>query len=282
MIADEIVYYNQVGYEGLSLDFGLEYIYSFDQENKVLSIKKNSHYIPFFYNENDSKVVQNVSLIVGANGAGKTFLLNQLAFLNSSNTAYGYIIIFKRRIQNEIEYYIFNTSQIDEIAFESSITTIEKKNFKYFEPEEEELNKILLENTPDVVYLSNVFDLSHSNGATKNFYYDLTTNGLLKKASNNNSSEYGNINLFNNSNIIDQLNQANTSSIIDFISSTNIKELDASKLFYLNDRRISLNFFTTIDDFFVNVLYYLHMELLNNIQAFERNSKELSEKEKNQ
>lgn len=63
MIADEIVYYNVVGSEGLSLDLGSEYIYYYDQEDKVLSIRKNNHYIPFSYNEDDSKVIQNISWI---------------------------------------------------------------------------------------------------------------------------------------------------------------------------------------------------------------------------
>jgi len=65
-----------------NINFGGEYIFSYNQDDSILNCKVNFSYIKNFFNENPRKkteilaCITNVTAIVGENGAGKTMLLD--------------------------------------------------------------------------------------------------------------------------------------------------------------------------------------------------------------
>ena len=65
--------------KSLTLNFGGEYLYSFEEigESLIISREKNEKYIPNFFNisESDSKI-ELLSAIVGENGVGKSSILD--------------------------------------------------------------------------------------------------------------------------------------------------------------------------------------------------------------
>jgi len=66
-------------FENADINFGGEYFFSYDNETHYLKISDNPSYTENFFNEtlkNNRVQITNVTAIVGANGAGKTMLLD--------------------------------------------------------------------------------------------------------------------------------------------------------------------------------------------------------------
>lgn len=156
-------YYKDENGKEYSIDFGSEFKYNFDSKNNVLNVEKNINHIPFFYNENDSKVIQNLSLIVGANGSGKTTVLKKLIELCSSNMFFGsdeQVIIVHR---TNLIYQVFISNTLKDVkiphGYDSNIVDLSyKTNQSGFSKVSVGRNIPELASKYNLVLLSNVFD----------------------------------------------------------------------------------------------------------------------------
>lgn len=153
-----------------SIDFGSQYKFTFDHNSNTLYVEDNPHYIPEFYNTKGVKNIQNLSLLVGANGSGKTKLLRRIiGSMGSYNMIYEFlsdsIAFFVIRIRNK------NHIVIDK---EYEIKIKSKENFEFLDAK---TAWNLIDTNYNLILLSNVFDSFHRDHMLTSFnsVTDLTT-----------------------------------------------------------------------------------------------------------
>ncbi|AJH14533.1 AAA family ATPase [Myroides profundi] len=261
-------YYKDRKGKEYSIDFGSEFKYNFDPKNNVLNVEKNINHIPFFYNENDSKVIQNLSLIVGANGSGKTSILDNLFNTINSKNYSTYLIIF-----SEDNFYNLNSSEdLDiNVSFNQSIPFNDSIR-KHLEPEK---NTDFLTLLPQTIYLSNVFDSTSYKAALNNNekVFDLSNQGILIKLKEEINNYYSNI--YQEDRLI-LLEIENRRNILNFLTSTEALNFDQSNLFYKSNRSIIL-FFIHVSEIFNRTLCKLESDIVNTIRESYKQTQKIKE-----
>ncbi|PEP16072.1 hypothetical protein CN578_14240 [Bacillus toyonensis] len=185
--------------QGFTFDNHYRYNFKKKEDNQYkIYVKENTNYIEdFFTVELESKEpiakIQNVTAIVGQNGAGKSSILEYIkgkvrkkeslslrGYMNKSeDEVEEYIYIFKEYVDGEKKYYISHSAIIQvEIILENNI----KFNCEYTSQTGLRSN---LTNT-NVVYFSNVYDCKdeHSNGKLLNISTNYLTDDYYDKDQN--------------------------------------------------------------------------------------------------
>ncbi len=148
-------------------NFGGEYIFQFDRENKI-NIFKNEIYIENFFKINkqtESKV--NITAIVGKNGVGKSTILDFISeYIKETVVLNDYIIIYSYNNQ----FYISYQFDHDIIFNNLSNQKVEIKSKNFYSSEHMTL------------FFSNVFDVRHigmSSESDEVDYRNISTNALI-------------------------------------------------------------------------------------------------------
>lgn len=245
-------YYKDENGKEYSIDFGSEFKYNFDSKNNVLNVEKNVNHIPFFYNENDSKVIQNLSLIVGANGSGKTNLLFKIIeVLNTSMPLDNYILIFK--VENEF-YINKGFSLLDPV-----INDIDKW---WYNPNKNDLNS-------SFIYLTNTFDyFSRQNILRSSHFYNLSTTELLKLNQEIKESEWFN----DNNNYLYDIEQ--NKKLLKLLSAPDVPVFfNFNKIFLVRIYKDTVD----PDDAIEEIKFFLLEDILYELSSQKNISKELRE-----
>ncbi|MCP2044707.1 AAA family ATPase [Pontibacter sp. HSC-36F09] len=97
----------------LGVNFGSEYIFNIKEEGDkyVITGEENKSYIrDFFSFEEGQSDIINLSAIVGDNGSGKTNFLEAFRrAITDERSHFDYIIIYKRKVKNDINFHVRST-----------------------------------------------------------------------------------------------------------------------------------------------------------------------------
>ncbi|MBB1140724.1 AAA family ATPase [Myroides sp. WP-1] len=171
-----------------SINFGDKYTFNYDEISKELKQEDNKLYLDNFYSVKDSATktkITNVTSIVGANGSGKSSILNFLlgGSLNidiKTPFLYDFILIYKL----DSKYIAYCTEGlVIERHGEISIESLNKKDNRYY------LNDHLFRGVDDniSIYLSNIMDFNV-------FFSNISSDKLINLSSNylmkNNINQY--------------------------------------------------------------------------------------------
>lgn len=166
-------------------NFGSEWIYSTNENpDSSLTIirKKNDKFISDFFKLN-SKGFENVTAIVGENGAGKSNILEYLGRLITIEDTDG--IKIKRDGSSEKvkpqEGVLIFTDDSENIIIKSNGNSISVSI-----PHKEYSNKSIIAN--HVIYYSPIYDFRNLNLSENSHYSDISSNFLINKDSQNDIS----------------------------------------------------------------------------------------------
>lgn len=124
-----------------NIDFGGKYIFDYDEKNKKLAIRDNEQYIDNFFD--DEGLIKGVTGIIGANGAGKTTIINFLKDLHKDgvvNTKEKYIIVTSQRTSAKDVVNIFYHNSLIESEIQNQLKGIETKIIPIPYSEEDGIN----------------------------------------------------------------------------------------------------------------------------------------------
>lgn len=203
----------------LTLNFGGEYLYSFEEIGKslIISRKKNEKYIPDFFNisESDSKI-ELLSAIVGENGVGKSSILDIIRsiFSNSNGFTHNEAVVLVE-IEGETKVLSSTTSRR---------CYLEENSFN-------EIGQINESESYQSIYYSPHFDLKYNSNYDELDKYDISLDEYIKedldeidrKGTNGQGWKYK---------LHQELKFKNTLRIIEFMNSISFKKV--SKHFKLS------------------------------------------------
>lgn len=203
----------------LTLNFGGEYLYSFEEIGKslIISRKKNEKYIPDFFNisESDSKI-ELLSAIVGENGVGKSSILDIIRsiFSNSNGFTHNEAVVLVE-IKGETKVLSSTTSRR---------CYLEENSFN-------EIGQINESESYQSIYYSPHFDLKYNSNYDELDKYDISLDEYIKedldeidrKGTNGQGWKYK---------LHQELKFKNTLRIIEFMNSISFKKV--SKHFKLS------------------------------------------------
>ncbi|WP_311327523.1 AAA family ATPase [Capnocytophaga sputigena] len=203
----------------LTLNFGGEYLYSFEEIGKslIISRKKNEKYIPDFFNisESDSKI-ELLSAIVGENGVGKSSILDIIRsiFSNSNGFTHNEAVVLVE-IEGETKVLSSTTSRR---------CYLEENSFN-------EIGQINESESYQSIYYSPHFDLKYNSNYDELDKYDISLDEYIKedldeidrKGTNGQGWKYK---------LHQELKFKNTLRIIEFMDSISFKKV--SKHFKLS------------------------------------------------
>ena len=183
----------------LTLNFGGEYLYSFEKIDKslIISRKKNEKYIPNFFNISGSECrVSLVNAIVGENGVGKSSILDIIRSVFSNPYIFGFphcIFVVLVEIEGKTKVLYSNIS------------------FKYYLKEsDKEIEKVNNSESYQSIYYSPHFDLKYNSNYDELDKYDISLDEYIKE-----DLRY----IEPSSDVHNQLCFKNTLRIIEFVSS---------------------------------------------------------------
>ena len=203
----------------LTLNFGGEYLYSFEKIDKslIISRKKNENYIPNFFNISGSECrVSLVNAIVGENGVGKSSILDIIrsVFSNHNGFPYSKVVVL---VEIEGKTKVLYSTPL----------------FKYFYTKEsaEEIEKVNEIESYQSIYYSPHFDLKYNSNYDELDKYDISLDEYIKedldeidrKGTNGQGWKYK---------LHQELKFKNTLRIIEFMNSISFKKV--SKHFKLS------------------------------------------------
>lgn len=203
----ELVYvwikkYGQV-LKDIEVNFGSEFIFKYDKNNKTLCINKNQYYIKDFFNTEGNNNVSNITGIIGKNGSGKSNLINCIrgymadggikcmekddgyefhdTILAIKEDKKVHIFISDKFVNSEKNIYYDKDLDVDIILYgkkhedSQSYKIINKHSKIKIIDKSEKLKDI------SCIYMSNIFDLSvpEYNTNSNINYFDISTNGIL-------------------------------------------------------------------------------------------------------
>lgn len=207
----------------LTLNFGGEYLYSFEEIGKslIISRKKNEKYIPKFFNisESDSKI-ELLSAIVGENGVGKSSILDIIRSVFSDPYIFAFahsIFVVLVEIEGKTKVLYSNTS------------------FKYYLKESaKEIEKVNNSESYQSIYYSPHFDLKYNSNYDELDKYDISLDEYIKE-----DLRY----IEPSSDVHNQLCFKNTLRIIEFVSSDIFRREEILSIFNIpNYEYVSLIF----------------------------------------
>ena len=207
----------------LTLNFGGEYLYSFEEigESLIISREKNEKYIPNFFNisESDSKI-ELLSAIVGENGVGKSSILDIIRSVFSDPYIFAFahsIFVVLVEIEGKTKVLYSNTS------------------FKYYLKESaKEIEKVNNSEFYQSIYYSPHFDLKYNSNYDELDKYDISLDEYIKE-----DLRY----IEPSSDVHNQLCFKNTLRIIEFVSSDIFRRKEILSIFNIpNYEYASLNF----------------------------------------
>ena len=207
----------------LTLNFGGEYLYSFEEigESLIISRKKNEKYIPNFFNisKSDSKI-ELLSAIVGENGVGKSSILDIIRSVFSDPYIFAFpdsIFVVLVEIEGKTKVLYSNTS------------------FKYYLKEStEEIEKVNERESYQSIYYSPHFDLKYNSNYDELDKYDISLDEYIKE-----DLRY----IEPSSDVHNQLCFKNTLRIIEFVSSDIFRRKEILSIFNIpNYEYASLKF----------------------------------------
>lgn len=195
----------------LTLNFGGEYLYSFEKIDKslIISRKKNEKYIPNFFNISGSECsVSLVNAIVGENGVGKSSILDIIRSVFSNPYIFAFAhskFVVLVEIEGKTKVLYSNTS------------------FKYYLKESaEEIEKVNESESYQSIYYSPHFDLKYNSSYDELDKYDISLDEYIKE-----DLRY----IEPSSDIHNQLCFKNTLRIIEFVSSDIFKRKKILSIF---------------------------------------------------
>ena len=207
----------------LTLNFGGEYLYSFEEIGKslIISREKNEKYIPNFFNisKSDSKI-ELLSAIVGENGVGKSSILDIIRSVFSNPYIFAFphsIFVVLVEIEGKTKVLYSNTS------------------FKYYLKEStEEIEKVNERESYQSIYYSPHFDLKYNSNYDELDKYDISLDEYIKE-----DLRY----IEPSSDVHNQLCFKNTLRIIEFVSSDIFRRKEILSIFNIpNYEYASLKF----------------------------------------
>ena len=152
----------------LTLNFGGEYLYSFEEIGKslIISREKNEKYIPNFFNISESgSKIELLSAIVGENGVGKSSILDIIRSIFSKS--YGFThneAVVLAEIEGKTKVLYSNTS------------------FKYYLKEsDKEIEKVNESESYQSIYYSPHFDLKYNPNYYELDKYDISLDEYIKE-----------------------------------------------------------------------------------------------------
>lgn len=207
----------------LTLNFGGEYLYSFEEIGKslIISRKKNEKYIPDFFNISKSySKIELLSAIVGENGVGKSSILDIIRSVFSDPYIFGFphcIFVVLVEIEGKTKVLYSNTS------------------FKYYLKEsDKEIEKVNNSESYQSIYYSPHFDLKYNSNYDELDKYDISLDEYIKE-----DLRY----IEPSSDVHNQLCFKNTLRIIEFVSSDIFRREEILSIFNIpNYEYASLNF----------------------------------------
>lgn len=160
-----------------NVNLGGEYSFHYSKKTKSLTYKKNETFIEGFYNidQNSNSTIQNLSYLVGNNGAGKSTVLEFLRenFSKGLNVRNDTIIIYKK--DNELHC-------VSTIKFKQEKVLLKHKFIEILIKPKDQIGfdfgykKRGIENL-DIIFFSNIFDGKISN--KRDGLHDISTNCLM-------------------------------------------------------------------------------------------------------
>lgn len=207
----------------LTLNFGGEYLYSFEEIGKslIISREKNEKYIPNFFNISESgSKIELLSAIVGENGVGKSSILDIIRSIFSDPYIFGFphcIFVVLAEIEGKTKVLYSNTS------------------FKYYLKEsDKEIEKVNNSESYQSIYYSPHFDLKYNSNYDELDKYDISLDEYIKE-----DLRY----IEPSSDVHNQLCFKNTLRIIEFVSSDIFRREEILSIFNIpNYEYASLNF----------------------------------------
>lgn len=266
--------------KSLTLNFGGEYLYSFEEigESLIISREKNEKYIPNFFNisESDSKI-ELLSAIVGENGVGKSSILDIIRSVFSNPYIFGFphcIFVVLVEIEGKTKI-LYSTTSFEYFFSKESAKKIEKVN------NSESYQSIYYSPHFDLKYNSNYYELDK---------YDISLDEYIKE-----DLRY----IEPSSDVHNQLCFKNTLRIIEFVSSDifrreeilsifNIPNYEYASLIFeqrkikTNDNREILfhntpfQFRGIIDDIYKKLDYEIYTES-NNLKIYDDDNNVINE-----
>ena len=190
----------------IEVNFGSEFIFEYNKNNKTLCINKNQYYIKNFFNKEGNTNISNITGIIGKNGSGKSNLINCIRGYMADggikciekNEGYEFhntilaikedkrihIFISDEFINSEKNIYYDEDLDVDIILYGKKHIE-EAQNYKTIKVNEHSKIKIIDKSDKlkeiSCIYMSNIFDLSvpEYNTEPKINYFDISTNGIL-------------------------------------------------------------------------------------------------------
>ncbi|MEF7637398.1 AAA family ATPase [Bacillus thuringiensis] len=148
--------------DAVSFNLGSERTFSFNIETSELSYHKNVFYIENFFTPNNQQYKVEINGIVGANGVGKTSIINNIRKIVTGQKVGKYIVI----IEKDKDFIIYTNRKV---KYKSN------NNFQI----KQSWNKELF----NTIYFSNVIDVGYFNNKNieRNKHIDVSTNYLVQK-----------------------------------------------------------------------------------------------------
>ncbi|MCT4776474.1 MULTISPECIES: AAA family ATPase [Exiguobacterium] len=151
----------------VSFNLGSNHIFSYDIQSSHLSYAENFNYINNFFSSNIQKNIVEVNALVGANGVGKTTVLNRIRDLLSGYNTGKYVLI----VTDDEKYTVYSNVKV-------KVDNNELFNFNNKIPGEM-FRTIFFSNTIDTGYFR-----KQSSHHSKSKHINISTNQLIKKHNN--------------------------------------------------------------------------------------------------
>ncbi|WNS41582.1 AAA family ATPase [Paenibacillus sp. MMS20-IR301] len=146
----------------VSYNLGSRYTFSFNHETSELNYQENVYYIENFFTQNNQKNLIEINGIIGANGVGKTSILNNIRNIVTGQKTENYIVIIEKD-----KKFIIHTNQRVKFKKHNDIEVQYKWNRQKY----------------NTIYFSNVIDAGYFNNKNiaRDKHIDVTTNYLIQK-----------------------------------------------------------------------------------------------------